>query len=83
MALHQGVKALRVKAERLKSIGLCRERCRVTPKDVQRIARNSKAVEGAGSHFRAVCGACFSWLKRLPVTQEVAGFESRRADEVA
>src|SRR5258708_26086958 len=68
----QCVKTLRVKAERLGSIRLCRECCPVMSKDVQGSARHCKAVEGAGSHFWSVCGASFSWLERLPVTQEVA-----------
>lgn len=50
MELHSGVKILRLKAKRLASIRLCRERCRVT-KDVEHSARHCKAVEGAGSRF--------------------------------
>src|SRR6266478_3938298 len=49
MALHQGVETPPVKAERLKSIRLCRECCRATSKDVQGSARHCKAVEEAGS----------------------------------
>jgi len=40
-----------VKAERLKSIRLCREHGRARSKDVQGSARHCKTVEGAGSHF--------------------------------
>src|SRR5216683_2603372 len=69
----QGIKTLRVKAEGLASIRLCRERCPVTSKDVEGRARHCKAVEGAGSHFSQFAGPWFSWLERLPVTQEVAG----------
>ena len=69
----QCVKTLRVKAERLISIRLCRERCRVTSKDVEHRARHCKAVEGREVVFWSVSGAWFSWLERLPVTQEVAG----------
>src|SRR6266481_9992377 len=47
----QGVKTLRVKAERLASIRHCRECCLVMSKDVQGSARHCKAVEEAGSHF--------------------------------
>jgi hypothetical protein len=50
MELHSGVKTLRLKAKRLASIRLCRERCRVT-KSVEHSARHCKAVEGAGSRF--------------------------------
>ena len=47
----QGVKALRVKAERLALIRLCREGGRVTSKDVEGNARPCKAVQGLGRHF--------------------------------
>src|SRR3984893_1009639 len=51
MALHSGRKDPSVKAERLASIRLCRERCPVTSKDVEGSARHCKTVQGAGSHF--------------------------------
>src|ERR1700676_1566531 len=40
----QGVKTLRVKAERLASIRICRDRCPVTSKDVKGSARHCKTV---------------------------------------
>ena len=45
----RGVKTLRVKAEQLASIWLCRECRPVRSKDVQGSARHCKAVEGVGS----------------------------------
>jgi len=47
----QGVKTLRVKAERLKLIRLYRERCRVTSKDVQGSARHCRLWKERGVIF--------------------------------
>jgi len=47
----RGVKTLRVKAEQLASIWLCRECRPVRSKDVQGSARHCKLAEGAGRHF--------------------------------
>jgi hypothetical protein len=47
----RGVKTLRVKAEQLASIWLCRECRPVRSKDVQGSARHCKLADGAGRHF--------------------------------
>src|ERR1700693_1871814 len=52
----RGVKTLRVKAEQLASIWLCRECRPVRSKDVQGSARHCKLAEGAGRHFWSVFG---------------------------
>jgi hypothetical protein len=74
MALHSGaLRPVRVKAKRLASIRLCQECCPLTSKDVQGSANAASLWKERGVIFSQFWGSSFSWLERLPVTQEVAG----------
>jgi hypothetical protein len=59
----QVLKTIRVKPKWLASIGLCRERCPVTSKDVEGSARHCKTVPGAGSHFCEFAGGVVQFVR--------------------